>query len=231
MMNTRDRLLTAAEELLGSRGIEAVPLREINRIAGQRNASALHYYYGSREALIEAVVELRMPPINARRLEMLAELSAGDVRGLVSALVRPLAETANSEPPGSHWLQFLLQLYVSNRADLGAIVRRTGHDSSLRQLIRALRAALPDIPAPILNMRFVLAVRQNVYALADWHRGVLEGQSGARMESYELFIATLVDTMVAGLTAPVSTETKRLARARRPRRAFDANVAEPDAAD
>lgn len=230
-MSTRDRLLNAAEELLGLRGVEAVPLREINRIAGQRNASALHYYYGSREALIEAVVELRMPPINARRLELLAEVAPGDVRSLVYALVRPLAETAETGSPANHWLRFLMQLYVSNRADLAEIVRRTGHDSGLRLLIKALRAALPEIPASVLNLRFVLAVRQNVYALADWHRGVLEGQSGAVMHSYELFIATLVDTVVAGLSAPVSVEAKRLARTRKTQRPAGEDVVEPDAAD
>jgi AcrR family transcriptional regulator len=221
-MNTRDRLLSAAEELLGARGIDSVPLREINRIAGQKNASALHYYYGSREALIAAVVDLRMPLINARRLALLADVTPGDVRGLVMALVRPLAETAEGDPSASHWLQFLMQLYVSNRADLAAIVLRSGHDSSLRAVVQALRAALPNIPMPILNMRFVLAVRQNVYALADWRRGVLEGQSGATIESYELFIETLVDMMVAGLTAPVSAAAKGVTRTRRPRVEADA---------
>lgn len=221
-MNTRSRLLSAAEELLGERGVEAVPLREINRIAGQRNASALHYYYGSREALIAAVVDWRMPQMNARRLALLAEVAPGDVRGLVMALVLPLAEIAEMDPSASHWLQFLMQLYVSNRADLAAIVRRSGHDSSLRAVVQALRAALPDISPLILNMRFVLSVRQSVYALADWRRGVLEGQSGATMGSYELFIETLVDMMVAGLTAPVSATAKRLARARKPRVEADA---------
>jgi len=214
-MNTRDRLLAAAERLLGDRGLEAVPLREINRIAGQRNASALHYYYGSREALIEAIVELRMPPINARRIELLEQAKPGDVRDLVYALVRPLAETTQNDPD-NHWLQFLMQLYASNRADLAAIVRPTGHDSSLRMLIGRLREALPEIPAPILNIRFMLAMRQNVYALADWRRGVLDGQSGATLGSYELFIETMVDMVVAGLIAPVSAEAKRVAR-RRPR--------------
>ena len=48
-MDTRERLLLTAEKLLGERGINGVSLREITREAGQRNASALHYHFGSRD--------------------------------------------------------------------------------------------------------------------------------------------------------------------------------------
>ena len=53
---TRERLVDAAEHVFASLGIEDANLREINRAAGQSNNSALHYHFGSREALLQAVV-------------------------------------------------------------------------------------------------------------------------------------------------------------------------------
>jgi AcrR family transcriptional regulator len=54
---TRERLLDAAQHLFARRGVDAVPIRQINELAGQRNASALHYHFGSCQALLVAIVE------------------------------------------------------------------------------------------------------------------------------------------------------------------------------
>ena len=43
---TRTQLMRAAERLFAERGIEVVSLREINRAAAQRNATALQYHFG-----------------------------------------------------------------------------------------------------------------------------------------------------------------------------------------
>jgi 1-hydroxy-2-naphthoate dioxygenase len=53
---TRARLLRAGERLFAELGIHQVRLREINALAGQRNSSALHYHFGSREGLVEAIL-------------------------------------------------------------------------------------------------------------------------------------------------------------------------------
>src|SRR5689334_23357020 len=98
--DARLRLITAGEQLFAERGIGAVSLREVGTAAGQRNNSAVQYHFGSKLGLIEAILELRMATIDARRQAMLAELDAADgadgrgddLRALVEALVRPLAE-------------------------------------------------------------------------------------------------------------------------------------------
>jgi AcrR family transcriptional regulator len=50
--DTRDRLITAAEELFAANGIEAVSLREIVRASGARNTAALQYHFGDRAGLV-----------------------------------------------------------------------------------------------------------------------------------------------------------------------------------
>ena len=47
-MGTRERLLATAEELYGGQGIDAVSLREIQRVSGVKNVNALQYHFGDR---------------------------------------------------------------------------------------------------------------------------------------------------------------------------------------
>lgn len=207
------RLVLAAEQLFAERGVDAVSLREINRAAGQANASALHYHFGSREALIEAIVALRMPPVNERRLALLR--AQQEARGgapptpaeLAEALVRPLAEAARAPLEENGWLRFLSQVYAGSAVDLHRIARRLRSDASLRLLARRAREALPQVPRALMDQRLAVAVRTTVHALADWQRGVLERQAGARADDLDLFAANLTDMVAAALAAPVSART------------------------
>src|SRR5215470_8829481 len=91
--DTRQQLILAAERLFAERGIEGVSLREINLAAKQRNTSAAHYHFGSKDALIDAIFEFRRPEIGRRRDEILDQLEAGKreggARGIADALILP----------------------------------------------------------------------------------------------------------------------------------------------
>ena len=93
--SARDRLLDCAEDLFAEHGLDGVSLRAINSAAGLSPA-ALHYHFGSREALVEALLERRMGALMGRRQDLLDELEAAPgpptARDVLSALVRPLAE-------------------------------------------------------------------------------------------------------------------------------------------
>jgi AcrR family transcriptional regulator len=110
--DSRDRLLLAAERLIAERGMD-VPLRDVAAAAGQRNNSAVHYYFGSRDGLIQAVIERRQEPLEARRLKLLAEHEAGghadDVRALLTILIEPMAHLPY-EDGATHYARFLEQV-------------------------------------------------------------------------------------------------------------------------
>ncbi|MBK6281083.1 MAG: helix-turn-helix transcriptional regulator [Gammaproteobacteria bacterium] len=61
---TRKRILDTAERLFGERGVAAVSLRDINRSAGI-SQGVLHYHFGGRDALIEAILQRWLPGVNA----------------------------------------------------------------------------------------------------------------------------------------------------------------------
>src|SRR5262245_27829305 len=86
-------LILAAERLFAERGIEAVALRHVNQAANQRNMSAAHYHFGSREGLVRAVLMYRWPDLDRRRGAMLEERSGKrDLRFYLEAFILPLVE-------------------------------------------------------------------------------------------------------------------------------------------
>ena len=104
-------LILAAERLIAEHGSAIITLRDITEAAGVANTSAIHYHFGSREALLRAVFQYRVGGINTRRhvyLDHLAQTEGLlDQRSLVGALVHPLAEELVLRPDGNYYLRFL----------------------------------------------------------------------------------------------------------------------------
>src|SRR3546814_19932541 len=83
-------LIVTAERLFGQHGLDGVSLRQIVVAAGQASTSAVHHHFGSREGLIQAVHDMRVPAMEKARQERLAEIDrAGrtDLEALLGSLL------------------------------------------------------------------------------------------------------------------------------------------------
>ena len=99
----RGRLLDAAVGRFARQGIAGSSLRDIARDAGTTPA-LVHYYFGNRDALLEAVIEERlMPVMQTLRMPLLA--AGDDLRAMVRGFVRAVLGIAMAHP----WLP---QLWV-----------------------------------------------------------------------------------------------------------------------
>jgi AcrR family transcriptional regulator len=107
-LDTREQILDTAERLFADQGIGAVSLRSITAEAGV-NLAAIHYYFGSKEALVVAVFDRRVVKLNEERLALLDEVerAAGDgplpIEDLLRALYGPAIRFSQdpSSLPGS----------------------------------------------------------------------------------------------------------------------------------
>jgi AcrR family transcriptional regulator len=175
-------MLEAAERRFAEDGIEAVSLRQIAAESGQRNTSAVAYHFGTRAALVGALYEHRMAPINARRLEFLdahphaAHPDAdADVRVYVRALVEPLAETlTDAEKAGrpSWYLRFLAEAMRYPEYDPAALALERREASSIRVLISGLQEATSHLRLPpgVFAERMRLVALLVITTLADRER-------------------------------------------------------------
>lgn len=210
--DTRQQLILAAERLFAERGIEGVSLREINLAAKQRNTSAAHYHFGSKEALVEAIFEYRRTEIGRRRDELLDRLEAegrsSDLRALAEVLVRPLAPELQSGEEGSRYLEFLAHLFLMTPQKVGEILRR--HQAAEARWSALLFKALPGVPRSLMWTRLFLMARHVVTSLAVYHRRGLETDE----VTLETYLSDMIDAVAGYLGAPPSAATLALAKVR-----------------
>jgi AcrR family transcriptional regulator len=204
---TGERLIDAAEVLFAAHGIDAVSLREINRAAGARNASALQYHFGGRDGLLRAVLAKHHHAVEARRHAMLDACDADgdpDLRAMAGALVRPSAAMLADGNGGPAYLQILADLMNRPRPVIDPAALDDPASSIYRW--RTLVAGLLDNDATRLHRRFV-AMRFAAVELARRARS-------APHTDDRLFVSHLVDLVAGLLAAPLSDETRRLDAAR-----------------
>ena len=75
MIDTRQKILDAAERLFGEQGYGATSLRHIIAEAGV-NLAAIHYHFGTKEELLDQLIMRKGGPVNAERLALLDALEA-----------------------------------------------------------------------------------------------------------------------------------------------------------
>jgi AcrR family transcriptional regulator len=201
-------MVEAAERLIAQRGLAAVSLRDVQVEAGQRNKSAANYHFGSREGLIDAVVEARMAPIEERRRAVLAEIDAAgrgnEVRALVEALIVPLAEATVALPESSYYARFLGQL-VADPTTV-ALTRKHLWAPSFRSAYQRLVDLLDDVPAPLRQGRVDRIIGLAIFALAAWEGGWVDDGI-----PHEARVPDLVDSCVAIAVAPSSPGARQAA--------------------
>ncbi|WAL69445.1 helix-turn-helix domain containing protein [Amycolatopsis cynarae] len=152
--STRARLLTVAERLLLESGYDAVSVRAINTAAGM-NPAAVHYHFGSKDALVAALLEDRLAPIWQDALDLLERRRRDGrvpcVPELVDVILGPLGELA-ADPVGR------LRLHLLARVVLGGHrLEWTSRWFGLRSWTELLRAARPGLSEREATERWSLA--------------------------------------------------------------------------
>jgi AcrR family transcriptional regulator len=191
---TAVRLLDAAERLIGERGVDAVSLRAINAEAGS-NVAAAHYHFGSKAALVRAVLDRRMAVLAEERYDQLAPLESDpspSPRAVAAVFVRPLF-TLSRDDPGAPYVRFLAALYRA-----GGVWFQVLDDAFAPQGDRigpVFARATPDLDDDRRTRRLSLASETMLRMLADADRyaGTLDA---------DRYLDEVTDVFTAILTAP-----------------------------
>jgi AcrR family transcriptional regulator len=194
---TREKLIRAAEEVFASQGVHGAQLRDIVRLAGQSNPSAVQYHFGSRAGLLDVVMaerQTRTEKVLAAELERAPD----GLHGLLRALVAAEATELRTER-GRRCLRVSAQLSHES-----GVRSRTPHptlDGTVYwELIGRVEDCLADVPEPLRLERLDLALTLIGAAMADRAGQYLTGATPLTDEP--LFLADLVETTTALLRAP-----------------------------
>ena len=141
--DTRRRLIASAERLFGEHGVDGVSLRAINADA-EVGPAAVHYHFGSKRGLVDAVVRERaivmLDRVRAHVERLAARPRPATARELVEAIAGPYLELLASQPVGGlRWIKVVAQLAL---ADAGSDRPRLGRDRA-----GAVRAGHARVPA------------------------------------------------------------------------------------
>lgn len=208
--DTKTRLIDAAEELFALHGLEGVSTRQITAQAGQRNESAIHYHFGSRQNLIQAIVDRRSQTIerlrnlHLKRLEEEGRLK--DMRGLCECIAYPQFDLIKVTGGRRYYVRFIDEVLRSHHVEgLEAIWRR--NRQGMQHCMREMRNVMEGMPEDVFLMRFISAVNMIISGLASIERTF--GASAQKGELYDPAPETenLLDMVADGLLAPVSRST------------------------
>ena len=203
---TRRRLLRAAERLFAQYGIDAVSLNEIVH-ASKANAAAIHYHFGTREALITAIIEQRREAWAERRNEMVAELAARKAitaRDVVRAMVEPIAALAD-HPWGMDYIRFVAN--VANHPKYAPLLHEAGGYEMRDVFFELVERVTPDLTKKIRLARFSFVGEFAYHALgaSDQRVAMWVTTVGGSLEGWTH--DDLIDMLTGALTAPVHRRT------------------------
>jgi AcrR family transcriptional regulator len=200
MINTRERLLDTAERLIGEQGYASTSLRQIINEAGV-NLAAVHYHFGSKEELLDAVVMRKAGPVNEARLAALhvVEEEAGDgapdVEKVLASFFLPTADVADKNP---QFVRLMGRVYAEGL--LSQVVQRHFLPTTGR-FLAALRRAVPDLPQEELMWRvhFMVGAMAHTMCGVSIFPGITEGPA-----DYPQRLKRLVTFLSAGFRTPAT---------------------------
>ena len=209
---TRERILDAAERLFAERGVAGVSLRAIIAEAGV-NLASVHYHFGSKDALVNAVVGRYAGPINEQRLARLEELERryrgrpAPLRRLVAAFVDPVFERAADPDHGRAFTRLMGRLLAEPEYFFSRIAPEQ-FQAVRDRFLAAFRRALPQLSAAELFWRLMLMVGTLAGALRMGEFGPELSDGRVPPAMPDQMRLRLLDFLTAGLRAKVSKGVK-----------------------
>jgi AcrR family transcriptional regulator len=202
---TKERILDAGEKLFGQRGFAGTSLREITREA-EVNLAAVHYHFGSKEALLKAVFDRIVGPTNHERLERLEEVesrtgeSAPTVEAILEAFIAPDLRLIRDLGERGLLVSRFLGRATSEPSELVQELIREQFGALGQRFLDALSRALPDAPRELLFERLLWVVAILTSILAD------TGPAASHLDpnETEALGSRLITFAVAGMRAPAA---------------------------
>jgi AcrR family transcriptional regulator len=207
-IDTRLRILDAAEVLFTEYGFEATTLRRITG-AAEVNLAAVNYHFGSKEALIREVFRRRLTWLNQQRLKELdrLEVEAGGAPVKPSRILEvffgaALKMAADTEGGGRTFMRLLGRTYTKPSEFVRGFLAEE-YAAVITRFKAALIKALPGVPAEEILWRFHFMLGAMSYAISGSDALHIIAEDALDDGDTEALYARLMSFMLGGLRAPL----------------------------
>jgi len=205
-MDARTRLLEATEQVLLEDGFAALSVRRVTGLAGM-NVNAVNYTFGSKDALLRALMMRIMEPALAERSRRLTEVIGTPGHTIEDLVLAFLWPQVHADPQ-----QIALFIEIGIKPRLGGDERfePTREDivqAGIGQLVTALSTLLPKLPLAVIAFRVETMLGMSLmHVLGRTHLANKYGLSPG--EGEQDLIDDLVSFFACALAAP--TELREL---------------------
>lgn len=211
-VDTRERILDAAERLFMAHGYEGTSMRQITGEAGV-NLAAVNYHFGSKESLMQEVFRRRLDWLNEERMRVLDafEKDAGGnalkPSQIVDGFFGTLLRLADDEQHGGMTFLRLLGRTLTEPSEFIRTFLAHEYKPVMDRYKEALFRALPEVPKAEIVWRFHFMLGATSYAIAgtdalrlvtDWQ--IEEEDSTDRLDR---LVPRLMSFLLGGLRAPL----------------------------
>jgi AcrR family transcriptional regulator len=202
---TKEKILDSAEKLFSRDGYKGTSMRAITGKAGV-NLASVNYHFGSKKALLDAVIKRRLVPLNKIRKRRLEDISRraqeegqkADVPAVLRAFIEPTLAFMDSGSGARDFVAFISR----SISDPDNTVRTIFHryiSSIFHMFFEVMCESLPDISKDVLFWRihFVLG--------SMYHAVLISGVGFKELEKFNIDTETLTEYLleyiVKGITA------------------------------
>jgi len=211
--DTKTRILDTAERLFAQKGFDAVSLRNIIASASV-NLAAVHYHFGSKQALVHAVIARRLRPINEERLAKLAEARANagkqpvKLERVLECLFRPLFRLQANPKAGPTFARLVGRVMGERNEGLQKFMMGELAEVII-QFSAAFETALPGLAREETDWRSHFMAGAMAHTLCNADLLVRFTGTDAGASDYETTVRRLIDFTAAGFRAEVSPPPKK----------------------
>lgn len=208
--STPDLILEVAERMFAENGYRGVSVRSITRACGV-NTAAIHYHFGSKQAVLEQIFARRCVPMNEKRLRLLAECGVAPGRPplleqVLEAYLRPSLVWPEDPEAARRFLRLRAVLAHEEEGLASELIARH-FDHVSRRFIAAVRDALPDLPEHELYWRVHFLMGAQYYTRLNPGRIRVLSDGTCDPADAELSLRNMVTFFAAAFRLPATASS------------------------
>lgn len=209
-VDTKTLILDTAERLFADSGFIATSLRDITSEANV-NLASVNYHFGTKEALLAAVMERRFRPINDARLQLLDELEASANNKIITLedllkafLIPPFHQQKEWGEPGKKFLKLAGHIHGENNEEIRLLLLKQ-FVTVRERFTKAFHHVLPHLESSEINRRMAFLIGAMAFAMMNAEQ--ITSSDPKDSQQPEQLLTSLIKFCVGGMTGSDSAPT------------------------